>query len=155
VACPDHGAFSRRFLRTIRELYIASGLITIALVIAAGPLCFAKPQAQTPMPSVQTPNSGTPTTRSIVGKVVDKSGALVPGATVLLKDMQSLQVRSYIALKDGTYRFYGLSSDVPYEVRAQANGKTSDTKTVSVFDSHKKITVNLKLKDPKKKKYSF
>ncbi len=70
----------------------------------------------------------------------------------MLKDLKSLQVRSYIALKDGTYRFYGLSTDIPYEVRAQANGMTSDIKTVSVFDSRKKIMVNLKLKDPKKKK---
>lgn len=107
------------------------------------------------MPSVQTRRSGAPVTRSIGGKVTDKKGAIVPGATVLLKDMQSLQVRSYIVLKDGTYHFYGLSSDVPYEVRAQANDMTSDTKTVSVFDSHKKITVNLKLKKPKKTKYSY
>ena len=124
----------------------------VTSVIAAGPLCFATPQAETPVPSVQNRNSGSSTTRSIVGKVVDKSGATVPGAAVLLKDLKSLQVRSYIALKDGTYRFYGLSTDIPYEVRAQANGMSSDIKTVSVFDSRKRITVNLKLKDPKKKK---
>lgn len=127
----------------------------IAVVMAAGPLLgFATPQAETPVPSVQNRNSGSSAMRSIVGKVVDKSGAIVPGAIVLLKDLNSLQVRSFIGLKDGTYRFYGLSTDIPYEVRAQANGMTSDIKRVSVFDSHKKITVNLKLKEPKKKKYS-
>lgn len=116
----------------------------------------AAPQVGTVTPSVQTPNSGSPNaTRAILGKVVDSSGAIVPGAIVLLKDMKSLQVRSYIVQKDGAYHFYGLSVDVPYEVRAQSAGLTSDIKTVSVFDSHKQIKVNLKLKGPKKKKKWF
>lgn len=126
----------------------------LALLVITEPLYFAQTPAEPQMPSVQGPNSGSPTTRSIVGKVVDRQGNTVPGAIVLLKDMKSLQVRSFIALNDGTYHFYGLSTDIPYEVRAQANGRTSATKNVSVFDSHKKITVNLKLKEPKRKKNS-
>ena len=59
---------------------------------------------------------------------------------------KTLQVRSYIAQADGKYRFFGLSSDINYELRAQSNGMTSPIKTVSVFDSHKIVTLNLKLK---------
>ncbi len=69
----------------------------------------------------------------------------MPGAIVLLKNLKTLQVRSYIAQNDGTYRFYGLSTDINYQLRAEANGVTSKNKTVSVFDSHKVVKLNLKL----------
>jgi len=93
-----------------------------------------------------TPRRSESRTRSIEGKVLSKDGSLVPGATVLLKDGKTLQVRSYIAQADGQYHFFGLSSEINYELRAQANGMTSPTKNVSVFDSHKVIKLDLKLK---------
>ena len=99
--------------------------------------------ARQAMPSVVGQNTGT--TRSIEGSVLSKSGQVVSGAIVLLKDTKTLQVRSYIAQPDGHYHFYGLSSDINYEVRAQSNGLTSKTKMVSVFDSHKVVKLNLKL----------
>jgi hypothetical protein len=100
------------------------------------------PQAQDPV--VGQP--GTPTTRSIEGTVLTAAKSPVPGAIVLLKDTKTLQVRSFIAQSDGKYHFYGLSTDINYEVRAESNGMTSPRKTVSVFDSHKIVTLNLKLK---------
>ena len=100
------------------------------------------PQAEPPVVS----QSGTQTTRSIEGTVLDAKGSPVPGAIILLKDTKTLQVRSYIAQKDGKYHFFGLSSDINYELRAQANGMTSPEKMVSVFDSHKVVKLNLKLK---------
>jgi hypothetical protein len=101
----------------------------------------AYPQAQ---PPVVGQNTGT--TRSIEGTVLSASGEPVAGATVLLKDTKTLQIRSYIAQKDGRYNFYGLSTDINYQLRAEANGFTSKTKTVSVFDSHKVVKLDLKLK---------
>ncbi len=77
--------------------------------------------------------------------MLSQSGVAVPGARVLLKNGKTLQIRSFIALQDGRYHFYGLSSDVDYDLRAQAKGMTSKTKNISVFDSHKVIRVNLKL----------
>lgn len=97
------------------------------------------------------PRRGESLTRSIQGTVLDKDGVPVPGATVLIKDGKTLQVRSYIAKADGKYQFFGLSTDVNYELRAQANGMSSPTKTVSVFDSHKLVKLDLKLKNTKKK----
>ncbi len=76
---------------------------------------------------------------------MDKSGQAVSGAFVLLKDTKTLQIRSYIAQSDGHYHFYGLSTDINYELRAESNGLTSKTKLVSVFDSHKVVRLNLKL----------
>jgi hypothetical protein len=89
--------------------------------------------------------SGAPTTRSVEGKVLSQSGAPVPGAQVLLKNGKTLQIRSFIALQDGRYHFYGLSSDIDYQIRAQSKGMTSKTKNISVFDSHKIIRIDLKL----------
>ena len=100
----------------------------------------AVPQAQ---PAVVGQDTGT--TRSIEGAVLDVRGTPVTGAVVLLKDTKTLQVRSYIAQSAGRYHFYGLSSDINYQLRAEANGLTSKTKTVSVFDSHRLIKLNLKL----------
>ncbi len=77
---------------------------------------------------------------------MDKNGAPVPDAVVLLKDSKTLQIRSFIAQKDGKYHFFGLSTDINYELRAESHDMTSPTKTVSVFDSHKVVTLNLKLK---------
>jgi carboxypeptidase family protein len=101
-------------------------------------------------PSVQDQPSVSPRTRSIEGTVLDKGGSPVPGAVVLLKDLKTLQVRSFIAQNDGRYHFYGLSSDINYQVRAQNNELTSPIKNISVFDSHSRIVVNLKLKKTKK-----
>ena len=92
-------------------------------------------------PSVQGQSGVSTRLRSIEGTVLDKAGTPVPGAVVLLKDMKTLQVRSFIAQKNGTYRFYGLSSDINYQVRAQSQNLTSPTKNISVFDSHPKIIV--------------
>lgn len=114
-------------------------VLTLASVISVPD--WGQGQMQPPV----TGPAGTPLTRSIEGTVLDAHGSPVPNAVVLLKDLKTLQVRSYLAQKDGKYHFYGLSSDINYEVRAQANGLTSSIKTVSVFDSHQIVTLNLKL----------
>jgi protocatechuate 3,4-dioxygenase beta subunit len=83
--------------------------------------------------------------RSIEGTVLSSTGTPVPGAVVLLKNGKTLQVRSFITQQDGRYRFDGLSTDVNWELRAEANGTTSKTKTISVFDSHAQVRLDLKL----------
>lgn len=114
-------------------------------LVLVGLVCFGQMQAPV------TPPTGATTTRSIEGTVLTKDGAPVAGAVVLIKDGKTLQVRSYVAQADGKYHFYGLSTDINYELRAQANGRTSPVKTVSVFDSHKLVKLNLKLKKEIKK----
>ncbi|MGI8961929.1 MAG: carboxypeptidase-like regulatory domain-containing protein [Bryobacteraceae bacterium] len=101
-------------------------------------------------PSVQDHSGVSPRTRSIEGTVLDKAGAPVSGAIVLLKDTKTLQIRSYIAQHEGKYHFYGLSSDINYQVRAESGDMFSPTKNVSVFDSHSRVFVKLKLKKKKK-----
>jgi hypothetical protein len=97
-------------------------------------------------PSLAQNTRGSSGARSVEGIVTDASGSPVANATVLLKDTKSLQVRSFITQQDGAYRFHGLSGDVDYEIRAQYQNSSSATKNISSFDSHRKITIKLKLK---------
>lgn len=120
----------------VRTLFILS-LVLAGLVLP----CYGQIQ---PSVTPATPEGPT-TTRSVEGVVLNRNGAPVAGAIVLLKDMKTLQVRSFIAQQDGKYRFYGLSTDVDYQVRAQHQGETSKTKTITVFDSRKIVNLNLKL----------
>ena len=61
---------------------------------------------------------------------------LVAGAVVQLKDMRTLQVRSFITLDDGQYHFSGLRIDIDYELTARS-GEMTATKKLSLFDNRK------------------
>jgi hypothetical protein len=54
-------------------------------------------------------------------------------------------VKTYIVSQDGLYRFPALSPNIDYEVYAQFNGKKSDTKTMSQFDTRQDVQINLKV----------
>lgn len=87
--------------------------------------------------------------RSVQGVVTSADERPVAGAVVQLKNTKSLQIRSFISQDDGAYYFHGLSPDVDYELKADFQGASSSTKTVSSFDSRKDVILNLKL-NPKK-----
>jgi hypothetical protein len=86
-------------------------------------------------------------TRSVNGVVTDASGQPVAKAVVQLKDTKSLQIRSFITNLDGSYHFAGLSPNVEYQLKAEYQGAFSRKKTLSVFNSKKSVTINLKLKE--------
>ena len=88
-------------------------------------------------------------TRSVQGTVTLADDSLVNGAVVQLKNTKTLQVRSFITKEDGTYHFYDLSPDIDYEIKADYQGASSSTKTLSSFDSRKQTTLNLKLNPTK------
>lgn len=83
--------------------------------------------------------------RSLNGYVFDKSENPLPNAIVHLKNTKTLAVKTFIAGQDGAYRFHALSPNVDYEVHAELNGKTSDTKTLSSFDSRADARINLRI----------
>jgi hypothetical protein len=87
--------------------------------------------------------------RVVQGIVLDADDKPVIGAVVQLKDMRTLQVRSFITLDDGKYHFSGLKIDNDYQLKADHSGMTSGWKTLSVFDSRKVPVINLKM-DKKK-----
>ena len=88
-------------------------------------------------------------TRSVRGFVTAPDDSLVNGAVVYLKNTKSLQIRSFFTQKDGSYYFHDLSPDIDYELKAEYNGESSGTHTLSSFDSRKLVTLDLKLR-PKK-----
>jgi hypothetical protein len=84
--------------------------------------------------------------RSIEGVVMaPDSDQPVEGAIVQLKDMKSLQVRSFVTKQDGRYHFYGLSINNDYEVKSEFQGAASKTRMLSVYDARKKAIMDLKL----------
>lgn len=113
-------------MRTVRAVVFA--LVGLALVAAPA---LAKDR--------ETPG------RLLTGRVVDRQDSPVPNAIVYVTDTRTHAVKTYIVGDDGTYRFPALAANVDYEVYAQINGKTSDTKRVSQFDDRKVITVELKI----------
>jgi hypothetical protein len=84
--------------------------------------------------------------RPVQGLVTDADGKPIVGAVVQLKNMRSLQVRSYITREPGTYYFSGLNKDIDYEVKAQFNGKISAARTLSAFDTKAEPVLNLQIK---------
>ena len=97
----------------------------------------------------QGKKKGEETTRSVQGTVSTAEDAPAAGAVVQLKNTKTLQIRSFIAKDNGSYYFHELSPDVDYELKADFQGASSPTKTLSSFDSKKTSNINLKL-NPKK-----
>jgi hypothetical protein len=116
---------------------IVAAAVAILLMCAAG--SFAQEKKK----------KGQDTTRSVSGAVTNTDDSAVVGAVVQLKNMKSLQIRSFITQNNGLYYFHELSPDIDYELSADYQGATSGPKTLSSFDSRKNATINLKL-NPKK-----
>ncbi|MGD1091972.1 MAG: carboxypeptidase-like regulatory domain-containing protein [Bryobacteraceae bacterium] len=88
---------------------------------------------------------GVAATRVVQGTVYDEAEKPVAGAVVQLKDMRTLQVRSFISQEDGGYHFSELKVDNDYQLKADYSGTTSGWKTLSVFDTRNTPVINLKL----------
>ena len=69
--------------------------------------------------------------RSVMGMVTDADDKPVSGAVVQLKDMRTLQVRSFITLDDGQYHFSGLRIDIDYELSARSGEMTASQEAES------------------------
>jgi Carboxypeptidase regulatory-like domain len=85
-------------------------------------------------------------TRSVQGVVKDASGNRVENAIVLLKDTKTLQIRSFKTSTGGSYHFAGLSPNVEYQLKANYQGVASSWKTLSIFNTKRIATIDLKLK---------
>lgn len=125
--------------------------LAVLLSFACEAIAQVVPQQRTPplFRGEKRPKDEEAKNRSLSGVVRDVSENAADSAIVQLKDTKSRQVRSFITKEDGAYHFHGLSADVDYEVKAQRKGLSSDTKTLSEFDSRKAAVINLKL-DQKK-----
>ena len=105
---------------------------SLALVITSALPAFAK-------------NKDTSPGRLLTGKVLDRQDNPVTDAVVYVTDTRTRAVKTFIVGPDGVYRFPALATNVDYEIYAQANGKTSDTKRMSQFDDRKVVEIVLRI----------
>jgi hypothetical protein len=85
-------------------------------------------------------------TRSVKGLVTDENENPIEGAVVQLKNTKSLQVKSFITDRDGSYYFHGLDTNVDYQLNARSGDAVSRTRTVSTFDDRREVVYNFELK---------
>jgi hypothetical protein len=90
-----------------------------------------------------------PKFKTLDGKVLGNGETPLPGAIVYLQDSKTTNIRSFIAIEDGSYRFGQISPDIDYQVWAQYKDAKSPTKTISSFDSRKQVTIDLHIKADK------
>jgi hypothetical protein len=86
-----------------------------------------------------------PEQRVVQGKVTDKSEAPIKGAVVYLKDGHTLSVKSYLTNDQGEYRFGQLAQNTDYEIWAESNGKKSNVRNISSFESKNQFLFNFKV----------
>jgi len=92
-----------------------------------------------------SPKDAPPQSKVLIGKVLDAGDNPLAGAVVYLTNTRTRAVKTYIAGREGDFRFPGLTENTDYEVYAQFQGHKSDTKSVSQFDARATVTVNLKI----------
>jgi len=96
-------------------------------------------------PPTQAKNKDTTPGRLLTGKVLDKQDNPVADAVVYLTDTRTRAVKTFIVGPDGVYRFPALATNVDYEIYAQSNGRSSDTKRMSQFDDRKIVEIVLRI----------
>src|SRR5713226_2682893 len=69
--------------------------------------------------SVRAQDSAT--TGTLIGTVRDAAGAVIPGATIALRNLTTNQTRNVTSEPDGSYRATAMAVG-DYEVKAQASG---------------------------------
>lgn len=111
-------------------------ILAIALLLSSGLLA----QKKTKEERREEANS-----RTVQGLITGADEKPIVGAVVQLKDMRSLQVRSFITQDDGTYHFSGLKGDIEYQLTAKSGDASAGPKTLSIFDSRKEAILNFKL----------
>jgi len=124
----------------------ASWLVPVVVLALCVPACVGQTTY-----AQGKPKKGEEATRSVQGAVTNADESPAVGAVVQLENTKTLQIRSYITKEDGIFHFYELGTDVDYKLKAEdkKTGASSDTKTLSSFDSRKQAIINLKL-NPKK-----
>lgn len=114
-------------------------LAVVAIFAAVAVSALASP------PSPNPPKDKEPQSKVLVGKVLDGGDNPLAGSVVYLTNTRTRAVKTYIAGKDGDFRFPGLVENTDYEVYAQFQGHKSDTKSVSQFDARPTVSLNLKI----------
>lgn len=109
----------------------------LAAVVALLVVCFLVPVAAVAQNTA---------VRSVEGKVFGAEDAPLSSAVVYLQDSKTNNIKSFISTQDGSYRFGQLSSEVDYQIWAEYQGKKSERKNISSFNSRKQLVIDLHIK---------
>lgn len=115
-------------MKTMREI----GLLAICFLLMAGVAAAQSSKKESQL-------------RTVRGVVADKAEKPIQNSVVFLKNLRTNVVLSHFTDEEGDYRFTGLDPNADYEVHAEFEGQTSNTRTVTQLDSRKEITINLKI----------
>jgi hypothetical protein len=89
--------------------------------------------------------------RALHGQILDTADNPLEKSVVYLKNIRTLRIITFITGKDGSYHFNGLSTSVDYEVRAEHLNAFSATRTLSLLDGRKDVSLNLRIDEKNKK----
>jgi hypothetical protein len=128
----------------LREVILKKTLTVTAILALSVAMLWTSALASPP-PYGSPYKDKEPQSKVLLGKVLDGGDNPLAGAVVYLTNTRTRAVKTYIAGKEGDYRFPGLTENTDYEVYAQYQGHKSDTKSVSQFDSRPTVNVNLKI----------
>lgn len=124
-----------------RRTTLAAGVLFAGL--AAGVFPSSSPSGMlTPSAHAQV-NFGE---RMVTGVVVDAASQPVVGATVFLQSQKTKTIRSFTTIANGHFSFAQVSKSQDFSLWAEKNGKKSDVKTVSSWDTRDAYVTSLKLK---------
>lgn len=90
-----------------------------------------------------------PTSKTIVGQVLDASGNGIPGAAVEMTDLTTGKTLAIYAGPDGRFQFTDLKLTEDYQIRAHYKGESSDARKVSSWDTRTNLVLNLQIPPPK------
>lgn len=85
-------------------------------------------------------------TKTLQGKVFGSNDAPISGAIVYLENDKTNDIRSFISIADGSYRFGQLAPDTDYKVWARYQDEKSGTKVVSSYDQRTQVFIDLHIK---------
>jgi len=129
----------------LKRTCLVAGAAFIALALGLAPMTSRFGQGGLGIvPSIaQAQNLGF---RVVQGSVLDDRDALVPGATVFIKNLKTKSIRSFTSTENGKYQFNQVNMTIDYELWAEKDGKKTAVKSISSWDTRKQIISELKLK---------
>ncbi len=125
-----------------RPATLLAAALFSALALGAVPLP-GGPAAMLLAPRASAQNLGE---RTVSGTVLDAKSNPVSGAVVFLKNDKTKTIRSFTSIANGHFYFAQVDKDQDFDLWAEKNGRKSEVKTVSSWDSRTDFVTELKLK---------
>ena len=80
--------------------------------------------------------------RNLHGIITDSSHEPIRNAVVQLRNSNTNQIITFITNTDGQYSFKRLDSHTDFQVWVEFRGMRSETRSISMFDSHLDKVIN-------------